>query len=310
MAPAYLVTGVTGGLGRSICNTLLTLIPPSSIAVSSSSESRAAEFVSRGVEFRHADYSNPASLLSAFEGIQKLFFVSANEYNNEKRVQMHRNVVDAAKKAKVGHVYYSSLAFGGYKKESVVDLQQAHLQTERLLEDSGLTYTSVREGIYSDAFPCFLSWYPTDPNQQLYTCADGPIACASREELGEATAKLMLEGGHANETVLLTGPRTYALSDVVGIINEVTARNVKLEIVGPQEYVSKSTQLDKDQGGKSEGFYKAWVSLLEGVKQGEAGVVSPLMEQLLGRPPQDGREWITAALKENPDYTWHQNYAR
>lgn len=60
---------------------------------------------------------------------------------------------------------------------------------------------SVRMGIYADAFPCFLNWYPTDPNQNLYFPSSGSIAYASREGLGEATAKLMVAGGHENEIV-------------------------------------------------------------------------------------------------------------
>ena len=135
MAPQYLITGVTGGLGHSLCNTLLDILEPSSIAVSSSSESRAAEFITRGVEFRQADYNEPASLAKAFTGIKKLFFVSANEFNTEKRMVMHKNVVDAAKKVGVGHVYYSSLAFGGLNETSIIDLQQAHLETEKLLKE-------------------------------------------------------------------------------------------------------------------------------------------------------------------------------
>ena len=135
MAPHYLITGVTGGLGHSLCNTLLEIAEPSSVAVSSSSKSRAAEFIDRGAEFRHADYADPASLEKAFTGIKMLFFVSANEFNTDKRMRMHKNVVDAAKKVGVGHVYYSSLAFGGFKDRSVIDLQQAHLETEKLLKE-------------------------------------------------------------------------------------------------------------------------------------------------------------------------------
>ena len=135
MAPQYLITGVSGGLGGSLCNTLLELVEPSSIAVSSSSESRAARFIARGVEFRHADYKDPSSLERAFAGIQKLFFVSANEFNTEKRMEMHKNVISAAKKVGVNHVYYSSLAFGGFEDKSIIDLQQAHLETEKLLKE-------------------------------------------------------------------------------------------------------------------------------------------------------------------------------
>ena len=120
----------------------------------------------------------------------------------------------------------------------------------------------------------------------------------------------MVKGGHENEIVLLTGPRTYTLADTVDMINEVTGRKVTIDFVDQADYVSNATALDNNQGRKPRGFYEAWVSLLAGLKQGEAATVSPLMGELLGRTPKDGKELIMEFLKENPNYTWHQNYAR
>lgn len=64
---------------------------------------------------------------------------------------------------------------------------------------SGVTYTNIRMGVYADAFPCFLNWYPS--TEKLYLPSDGKTAYASRQELGEATANLMVKGGQENKTV-------------------------------------------------------------------------------------------------------------
>lgn len=90
----------------------------------------------------------------------KGYFVSTDTFDNAKWIGQHQNVVEAAKAAEVGHVYYSSHAFGGLG-DSKVELQQAHSATERMLKESEITYTSVRMGVYADAYPCFLNWYPT-----------------------------------------------------------------------------------------------------------------------------------------------------
>lgn len=107
MAPTILVTGITGGLGRSVLDTLLQHVPASSLAGSSSNRSTAALLEGKGVEFRFVDYNIPESLDEAFKGIEKLFFVSTNTIDADKRTKQHANVIAAAKAAGIGHVRYS-----------------------------------------------------------------------------------------------------------------------------------------------------------------------------------------------------------
>lgn len=133
MSVEYLITGVTGGLGAAILDQLLTLVPASSIAVSSTKAARAAEFEKRGVHFRIANYKDPESLTKAFGGVKKLFFTSSDSFDHAQRTKDHENVVNAAKAAGVGHVYYSSLALGGFG-ESKAALMIAHRNTEKSLE--------------------------------------------------------------------------------------------------------------------------------------------------------------------------------
>ncbi|GME28716.1 NmrA-like protein [Neofusicoccum parvum] len=306
----YLITGATGGLGTAILSTLLRSgVPQSQIAVGSSRDHLGSTYEARGLQFRHTDFESITSLMRAFQGVKKLFFVSTNTIDNEKRKQQHRNVVTAAEQAGVGRVYYSSLGIGGVDGTPWdVELMVAHLETERMLRESQLVWTSVREGMYADAFPCFLNWYPKDPQQVLYLPCDGTVAFALREELGEATAKLMMRGGFEKQNVLLTGPRAVKLSSIVNIINTASSRAVRIEYVSDEEYVRRN--VSKDIGGKSEAFFRNWVTLLHGFEAGHAAAVSPLMSELLGRPARDGEQAAQLLLRRDRDYTWHQNYLK
>ncbi len=105
MAPKILVTGVTGGLGRSVLDTLLQHVPASSLAASSSNRATAALTEDKGVGFCWADFNIPESLHEAFKGIDKLFFVSSSEVNPEKRTKQHSNLIEAAKATGIKHVY-------------------------------------------------------------------------------------------------------------------------------------------------------------------------------------------------------------
>jgi len=301
----FLITGATGGLGSGIVTYFLSHnIPTNSFAVSSSRASNAELFAKKGLQFRHAAYSDVTSLQKSFEGVENLFFVSGMAYDTNERVKEHKNVINAAVKTGVTHIWYTSLAWGGYGNESKIDVQQAHLQTEVLLKKSGIKYTIIREGIYADAFPILINYYPS--SQEIFLPSDGNIAFASRAELAEANAKMLLDGGFENETVLLTGPRTCTLTDVVDTINGATGREIQIKRVDLRDYVRLNAA--NDIGGKPAAFFEKKVSWFEGVEKGDGATVDEALEKILGRKPLNGIEVVEKLLEENREYDWKQNH--
>ena len=171
---------------------------------------------------------------------------------------------------------------------------------------SGISYTSIREGIYAEAFP-LIEWFPN--TKEVLLPGDGPIAFASRAELAEATAILMIRGTYDNrKIVLLTGPRAYTLTEIVDVINSVTKRDVKVKRVSGEEYLVE--KLMNDEGGKGEAFFRSRLSWFEGIEKGDGASVDPIMETLLGREPKDAKEVITELLEKDRNYEWHQNYMK
>lgn len=131
----FLLTGVTGGLGARILENLLSkhAVRASSIIATSRSKSNQERFITQGLEFRIADYKDPASLNAAFANVENLLFVSSSERDTKTRNNKHRNVINAAKAARVSKVWYVSLALGGFGNGSKIGFQQAHYETEKLL---------------------------------------------------------------------------------------------------------------------------------------------------------------------------------
>lgn len=175
-----------------------------------------------------------------------------------------------------------------------------------------MNYTSVREGLYTDAFPVFMGWYPTTstvylPNTPIdgKTISDGPIAFTLRSELGEATARLMIKGGHDREIVLLTAQENITFREIVDLINETTGRKVECEEVSSEEYLKVK---ENDEGGKPVAFFETLLSWYDGITKGETGIIHTLMKDVLERDPVSPRDAIRALLTQNRDYTWHQNY--
>ncbi|PGH34373.1 hypothetical protein GX50_02856 [[Emmonsia] crescens] len=323
MAPAkFLITGSTSGLGASVLATLYKSVDnPAEIIATSSRAGAAAKLQQEypGTQFQVVDYDDEPALEKAFDGVQRLFFVSTPVIDVNRRAKQHSNVIEAAKKAGVGHVYYSSLAFGGYGSHSKAVVQTAHLITEEQLKKSGISYTSIREGIYADAFPVFAAWYPDTTTIHIPT--DGAIAYTSRTELGEANANLMLRDpatlpallNNDKNIALLTAPRAYTFADLAACLTRATGSKVTVQKIPRERYAAVVAAEDarEGHGGKSAGFFEVWASLLDAVGQGEAETVGPLMGELLGRTPRDGLEYIEELVKEaapRGGYTWHQNY--
>lgn len=149
-----------------------------------------------------------------------------------------------------------------------------------------------------------MGWYPSIST--IYLPSDGPVAFTLREELGEATARLMMRGGHDREIVLLTAQQTITFSGIVDVINETTGRQVQFKLVSPEEFVTLKAATD--EGGKSEGFFQALTSWYDAISKGETSTIDPLMADLLGRDPVSPRDAIRDLLTRDRDYEWHQNY--
>ncbi|KAE8339538.1 hypothetical protein BDV24DRAFT_135763 [Aspergillus arachidicola] len=297
MALKYLITGATGGLGKHVLNYFVENVPFSEFAAASSNPQNKSKFEDRGIAFRHVNYDDPQSLETGLRDVENLLFVSSSGYS---RGEQHSNVINAAKKAGVKHVWYTSLAFGGFSDDSKAPVQQDHLLTEKLLRESGLTYTSIREGIYAEAFTVFLDWYPKKTTVTLP--ADGEVAFTSRPELGEATARIMIRGGYENQIVLFTAEETITAKELVDVINDSTGRQVKLNLVSPEEYLD--THSIHDQRGKPREHFEWIATVWDEITKGSLRTIHPLMHEILGREPTKPRDAVRKLLTDNRDYTF------
>ncbi|OSX61883.1 hypothetical protein POSPLADRAFT_1144185 [Postia placenta MAD-698-R-SB12] len=290
----YVLTGATGGLGSHVFKHLLQLVPASDIVVSLHNPDGAPpDIASSGVEIRRGDFADPASLDAAFRGADRLLIVSYPSIAHELRVRHHVAAIDAAKRCGVAHVYYTSLAFG---TGSVAAVMQAHLDTEAYLRQSGLTHTVLREGIYSESYPLYLGFFdPAEGADEVRVPhGDGGIAWVCREDLGEGTARIMVQGGFANETLLLSGARTLTLRDLTEKISARVRRAVTLRVVSEDEYVQHNRGKHGPRGGEE--FLRAWATTFKGLVRGELDVVDPLLQKVLGRELKPFEETLEEML--------------
>ncbi|KAK5119852.1 hypothetical protein LTR85_007178 [Meristemomyces frigidus] len=298
MPTQYLLTGLTGGLGAKVLADMLNKhhIPASNIIATSRSEGNKARFESQGLQFRVADYSRPGTLVAAFANVKNLLFVSSSERDDTKRNTQHTNVIEAAKATGVKKVWYVSLAFGGFGNGSKIGHQQAHYQTERMLQAE---FPSSKSILLPQLAP---------PD------TEGKIAFASRDELGEGIATLLAKGLEAfpsvkpqteKNIVLLTGPRAESLVDLTSAANRGRGTSVPIQYLEPKEWIQACA--NDDGGGKRRGWYEARLVFLQGICNGDAQTVDPALETLLGRRPQTGAEAVERMARAETVYTKHRS---
>src|SRR5215217_4037784 len=101
-----LVTGATGQLGKAAVSELLQKVDANNISVLVRDPQKAEDLKEKGINVIKGDYNDYASLVAAFKGVNKLYFVSSSDVM--KRFAQHQNVVKAAGEAGVGHIIYTS----------------------------------------------------------------------------------------------------------------------------------------------------------------------------------------------------------
>jgi NAD(P)H dehydrogenase (quinone) len=272
------VTGATGPFGRTAVETLLARgVPAADIVATGRDIERIADL---GVTARRAPYEDPAALREAFEGAEKLLFVSGSEVG--KRIPQHRDVVDAARAASVGFVAYTSIANAG---TTTMKLADEHKATERMLIDSGLPYAFLRN-----------SWYLENYNlagaleHGLYGAAgDGKISAAPRADYAEAAASAILRAEHGR--VYELGGEAFTLAELAAELSRQSGRSVTYTDLSEEKYAEFLVSV-----GLPEGYAALLADSDRGAARGELHVSVDDMATLLGRPVTPLATAVAAAL--------------
>ena len=109
-SPTLLVTGASGQLGRRVIAHLLQThrVPAGQIIATTRKPETLADLAAQGVQVRGADFDDPASLVAAFSGAQRLLLVSTDALDRPgRRLEQHQAAVAAAVQAGARHVVYT-----------------------------------------------------------------------------------------------------------------------------------------------------------------------------------------------------------
>jgi NAD(P)H dehydrogenase (quinone) len=271
-----LITGATGRLGKAVVEQLARRTAPDQVAAFVRDESKASALRANGVKLCVGSYDDVASLDQAMRGVEKVLLVSGTEPN---RIEQHQNVVDAAKRAGVTLIAYTSRVVKG-QDASKNPLMAGHFATEEYIERSGLAYKLLRNALYLDVIPLFVGADKVFETGIHLPTGDGKVSYALRTELGEATANLLASDDVESRIHELTAHQSWSYHDVAEALSELSGKKVEYEPVAEEAFVAQMRQR-----GVPEAVVQRSADFHREVRSGLLDQVSLEMEQLLGRRP-------------------------
>jgi NAD(P)H dehydrogenase (quinone) len=224
------VTGATGQLGRLAIAALLKKVPAASVVAAVRNVEKAKDIAALGVQVRQADYNNPESWDSALKGADRVLLISSNEIGQ--RAKQHRVVVDAAKRAGIKLLAYTSVLRAD---TSVLGLAAEHKATEEAIRASGVPFVFLRNGWYTENYDSVVKSAPQVGS--VYGCAgDGRISAAARADYADAAAVVLSADGHAGKVYELGGDTSFTLAELAAEIGRQVGKTIGYVNLGEPEY--------------------------------------------------------------------------
>ncbi|MFE7466643.1 SDR family oxidoreductase [Streptomyces sp. NPDC057499] len=281
---SIVVAGATGALGRLVVEELLATVDASEIVAVVRDEEKAAPLAARGVGIRVADYDRPESLKDAFRAGDRVLLISGSEVG--RRVPQHAAVIDAARAAGVAQFAYTGILGGPAADFRLAD---EHRATERLILESGLPYTFLRNGWYTENYTANLPLVLAH-GAVVANAGDGRIASATRADYAAAAAAVLTGEGHLGAAYELSGDVAWSLAEYAAVVSAATGKEIEYRDVPAATHQEILTG-----AGVPEPFAAILVDVDEAIERGRLATTSGDLARLIGRPTTPLAETVAAA---------------
>jgi uncharacterized protein YbjT (DUF2867 family) len=276
------VTGVTGALNGATVEHLLKLVPADQVGVSVRDVAKAKALADRGVRVRRGAYDDPDALRDSFAGADQVLLVSSSDPAAD-QVSLHRAAIGAAVAAGARRILYTS--HQNADPGSPFMAAPHHAAAEQDLAESGVAWTSLRNGFYAHSLDWLLG--PWQQAGEIAAPADGPVSWTERADEAEAAAVILAGPRTFDGPVTLTARDAVTFADIAQIASELTGRDIKRVVLDDREWVARQVAqgLPEASAGFLLGFFQA-------ARRGDFAAVGPALGELLGREPRTVRDLL------------------
>ena len=276
------ITGATGQLGRLVVEKLKQRVDTGNLVALVRSPDKASDL---NIEARPFDYTKSAALSDSLQDVDHLLLISGSEIG-QRKIQ-HQNIIEAAQAAGVKWIVYTSLL---HADTSSLSLAEEHVETEKMLKESGIPHTILGNGWYTENYTGSIP-AAVAAGAFIGSARDGKISSATRSDFAEAAAVVLVGEGHVGKVYELAGDEAYTLKDLAAEISKQVGKTIPYNNLSETEYADTLTSM-----GLPEGLAKAFASFDTGAAQDDLFNDGKVLSQLIGRPTTSLSEAVKAAL--------------
>jgi NAD(P)H dehydrogenase (quinone) len=281
-----LVTAASGHLGRLVVEALLDAGTPATEIVATSRRPQSlSDLADRGVQVRRADYDDSASLDDALSGVDRLLLVSGTDTG--RRVAQHRNVVEAAQRAGVSLLAYTSIV---HAPTSDLILAQEHRETEEVILTSGIPSVFLRNSWYLENYTGQVAGL-LERGLLLGAAGDGRVSAATRADFAAAAAAVLTGEGHEGRAYELGGDESFTLAEFAAAVSRVGGREVVYEDLSEAELTQALVA-----AGLPEPYAAALADGDRGIRAGALFTDSGDLSRLIGRRTTSVEQAVRAVV--------------
>lgn len=269
------ITGASGQLGRLVADQVLTTVDPAEVVLLTRDPAKLADYAERGADVRAADFSKPDELVEAFAGVERVLLISTDAVGA--RVEGHLAAIDAAVKAGVRHLAYTSVS--GPTADNPAGVVADHAATEDALRESGLTWTMLRNNLYADMQVDSVA-QAAAAGQLVTNTGDGGAAYVTRADCAAVAAGVLTGEGHEGKAYDVTGPHAYTAADLAELATQKSGKPVEVVQVDDEAYTTGLVS-----AGLPDFIAPLLTSFGTATRVGKLATVTDVVEQVGGRKP-------------------------
>jgi len=286
-----IVCGASGAFGRATAEALVGRTDPGRVILTTRTPAKLSDLAAKGAQVRFADFDSPESLVTAFAGGTRMLLISTARVGS--RVGQHRNAIEAAVKAGIRHIAYTSI-LGAAEPDNPAIVKLDHRATEEILERSGAAWTHLRDSQYAEAIAgAMVPGALLSGGRQMDNCGEGKIAFVSRDDCVAVAVNVLLQEGHENQAYDLTGPEKFTIPQAMAMASALSGKPIEVIPVNDEQMYAYFDALgaprhasDIVPDGPLPWSSDDMVTFGASIREGYFDVQTDAVERITGRKPK------------------------
>jgi len=271
---SIVIPATSGHLGRLIVTDLLDRgVAAADIVAGARNLDAISDLAEAGVRTARINYDEPDTVAAALSPGDTFVLISGAFSPDRNR--QHADAITAAKRAGAGHLLYVGALRAA---ESSSALANSHAPTEVSVRESGLPFTLLRNGWYTENYAREVPAL-RESGVLIASVGDARVASATRLDLAQAVGAVLTTEGHVGKTYELSGDEAWTYNDLAAAFSEVLGRDVVYRPVSSEEHLEILTG-----AGVPEQFATMIVGVDAGIGEGAFAYQNGDLARLIGRP--------------------------